>query len=83
MKIYCYFGIGNYYLIMVWIYEDLFFFIDDLGIVEDVVWVFNYIIGYVELEEFNYLMVLLVNLCKCIFDMIEVEIEYVCVGWLV
>lgn len=78
--IYFYFGIGNYYLIIVKVYMDFFVFIVDLVYGCDVGWVFNYVMGYVLFVNLECLLVLLINFKDNLIEMIDNEIVNVQVG---
>lgn len=80
MVIYMYYGMGNYYLIIVCIYIDLLFFICDVVLGCDVIKVFNYLLGYVLFEDLENFKILFYMFKLIMIDMIEKEVEYVCVG---
>jgi len=75
-RTYCHFGTGNYHPVTARIYTDLSFFTADPKAGRDAGQLFNFITGYVEPKNPEFLSISPIGLRRTIYDCIEREIAF-------
>lgn len=79
-RTYCHFGTGNYHPVTARIYTDLSFFTADPKAGRDVGQLFNFITGYVEPKNTEFLSISPIGLRRTLYDCIEREIGFARAG---
>ena len=79
-RTYCHFGTGNYHPVTARIYTDLSFFTADPKAGRDAGQLFNFITGYVEPKNTEFLSISPIGLRRTLYDCIEREIAFARAG---
>jgi polyphosphate kinase len=79
-RTYCHFGTGNYHPVTARIYTDLSFFTADPKAGRDAGQLFNFITGYVEPKNTDFLSISPIGLRRTLYDCIEREIGFAQAG---
>jgi polyphosphate kinase len=79
-RTYCHFGTGNYHPVTARIYTDLSFFTADPRLGRDAAQLFNYITGYIEPRNLEFLTLSPHQLRTRLIELIQAEIEHVAGG---
>ncbi|MEZ5835515.1 MAG: RNA degradosome polyphosphate kinase [Geminicoccaceae bacterium] len=80
LRTYVHFGTGNYHPITARIYTDLSFFTCDPALGRDAGKAFNFMTGYAEPRDLEYLAIAPVNLRETLLGLIDAEIEHAKAG---